>query len=225
MKITRKMSPILFGLVAVMIGCSMMGAAISVIVSSGTSTNEVVIGNPNSVLFTDPADADLAALGVAHPTADLGNDYPGIEDYADNINTAEGTIYDTMTTVTCESSYDNMVIAIKITNADGTAVRSTDVSLKECFVTDITASTNGEDDVGTISPNPNAPLVHWVPIHLETYGDYLLGYVENNINGFDVSPADAATPFTFDLYYVVTFAVSGEYTISWEVVSQDGSNA
>lgn len=199
MKITRKMSPVLFGLVAVLVGMSMMGAAISVIVSNVPTPNKVTV-SPNLPVTLTQDDVDVTGLGFS------ANDYPAL---TDTLEASVGQIYDTRITVAATAELQNVVIYFKVVKTDASdipiRIDATDLSVKEF-----------NDREGADAPDSDA----WIPLHLESYGDYVLGYFENNRNGIHMG-----STFNEAYCFIITFASEGVYTFSWYAESQDGKAA
>jgi hypothetical protein len=196
MKLSKKMSPMVFGLIAILIGCSTMGAAVSVIVTQNHVTNTTATGTEPVTLVQSEA--------IVLDKGFMTNEYTAL---TDNAVTTIGCINDTKLTVTTSQNLANAVMVFKITKTVGgvaALINSTDIAVKEY---------QAVDDGGVWTND-----THWIPIHLESYGDYVLGYFENDQNGIALT-----TTMTVEYYFIVSFVESGTYAFNWEVLSQDGS--
>jgi hypothetical protein len=201
MKITKKMSPILFGLVAVLVGCSMMGAAISVIVSTAPTPSVATVTIADAISMSK-ADTDSSTMGL------WAQNYPYL---GDAVTPAVGATYDINITASSTAALQNVVFYFKVTktDVDGTTpvlINPTDLVVKE-FQENISAS-------------------HWIPLDLESYGDYVLGtfavadtYPET-ANGVSVTAG-----WSDSWAFMVQFTTVGVYTFEWYAASPSSPTA
>ncbi|MDD1771501.1 MAG: hypothetical protein LUQ09_01125 [Methanomassiliicoccales archaeon] len=174
-----------------------MGAAVSVIVTQNHVTNTTATG-AEPVTLVQSSDATVRDKGF------MTNEYTAL---TDNAVTTIGCINDTQLNVTTTQNLANAVMVFKITKTVGgvaALINSTDIAVKEYQAV----------NTGGVWANDT----HWIPIHLESYGDYVLGYFENDQNGIELT-----TNMIVEYYFIISFVESGTYQFSWEVLSQDGS--
>jgi len=201
MKITRKMSPMLLALVAVLIGCSMMASALSVIVSQGPASSVATVTVADAITLSK-ADATTNGLGL------WSQEMPYL---GDATTPAVGATYDVQITARSSAALPNVVFYFKITktDVDGTTpvlIQPSDVIVKEY--------------------QQNISTSHWNLLDLESYGDYLLGSflidesVETTYQSVSVSDGWS------DVYvFLVQFANTGVYTFDWYAASPSSPTA
>lgn len=192
MKLTRKMSPLLMGLVAVLVGCSMMGAALSVLVST----------NPASSVATVTIDKALTLQKWDSTTLGKGmwaQEYPFLDDA---VTPAVGSTYDINITARSSAVLENVYFFFKITKLD---------------VTGVTPQLILSSDVVVKEYQGNHSTTHWDQLDLESYGDYLLGsFMVYDRDTNLVPDGVAVTAGWSDVYsFMVQFTTTGEYTFDW----------
>lgn len=200
MKLTRKASPILFGLVAVLVGCSMMGAAISVLVSTNPASSTATV-TIDKALTLEKGDATSNGLGL------WNQEFPYL---GDAVTPAVGATYDTKITARSSADLQNVVFYFKITKTDvdgnPALIQSTDVVVKEYY--------------------QNSSMYHWIPLDLESYGDYVLGTFSYDTaypgtgNGVSVT-AGWSDWWAFQLQFTTT----GVFTVDWYASSPSSATA
>ena len=150
MKVTKKLSPILLAVVAVVVGCSMIGAATTVLVTSATAptttTATVAAGSYPVTLAASAVGTDEASYNVAEmPLASDGT--------LNTVTPDIGTVYATDITMTVsDDDLQNLVFYLMIQNT--ATISSSDVSVNVYS----TAFGTG----------------NWYPVTFESYGNYVL---------------------------------------------------
>lgn len=185
------MSPILFGVVAILVGCSMMGAAISVLVSTTPTPSVASVDVAKGVLL---AKSDPGSLNEGF----LQQQYSYLDDAC---TPSVGSVYEVRINATTDPSMSelkNVVFYFKVTKDNGAGnpemMNSTDLVVRQYNVT----TNDGR----------------WNQVDLESYGDYVLGSVSNLRNGYDVNSSFAQT---WD--FTVQFTELGHYHFDWYAVN------
>ena len=195
MKVTRKISPMLMGVVAVLVGCSMMGAAVSVIISQTPSSSVANVTVAKAITMTK-GDVDTNGLGFC------GQDYPYLDDL---VTPAVGATYDIMIKARTSADLPNVVFYFKITK---TAVD--EVTPAQILASDVVV----KEYQGNISTS------HWTPLSLESYGDYVLGTFALTSGYPSTANGMTLTAGWSDAWaFTVQFTTTGAYTFEWYATS------
>ncbi len=205
MKVTKKLSPILLAVVAVVVGCSMIGAATTVMLTQSSTSVTATVG-------TYPVSITAAAPTGSEGGSDVTFDTITPDTTGTAVETPEiGTVYGTDITMATTADLNDLHLYLYILNTGSDLMTPSDVSVQLYF--------QGQTPANAC----------WYPVSFESFGDYMLADIPlstSQIAGLlpgvsGTNSAGTAVPSGFSMTwtFALEFSVAGTYDIEWYAVN------